>query len=94
MEMRSLTPRRLCVTSDRATALSSALQALRCRSACRLALAAGRNASLPRCGTPPPPFPQVNAMALLHLLDFGSGFDPLLLPKTGRGAFAGRSPCP
>jgi hypothetical protein len=29
---------------------------------------------------------EVNAMALLHLLDFGSGFDPLLLPKTGRDA--------
>lgn len=31
------------------------------------------------------PAVQVNAMALFHLLDFGSGFDPLLLAKTGKG---------
>ena len=28
---------------------------------------------------------QVNALALFHLLDFGSGFDSMLLAKTGRG---------
>ena len=30
--------------------------------------------------------PQVTALALLHLLDFGTGWDPLLLAKVGRGA--------
>lgn len=28
---------------------------------------------------------EVNALALIHLLDFGSGFDALLLAKTGKG---------
>ena len=32
---------------------------------------------------------QVNAMAIYHLLDFGSGFDSMLLAKTGRGGLVG-----
>jgi len=31
---------------------------------------------------------QVNAMAIFHLLDFGSGFDAMLLAKTGKGGWA------
>ena len=30
--------------------------------------------------------PQVNLMALQRLLDFGSGYEPLLKAATGRGA--------
>lgn len=31
---------------------------------------------------------QVTAMAIFHLLDFGSGFDAMLLAKTGKGGSA------
>ena len=33
-------------------------------------------------------YPQVTAMAIFHLLDFGSGFDAMLLAKTGKGGRA------
>lgn len=37
---------------------------------------------------------QVNAMAIFHLLDFGSGFDAMLLAKTGRGEPSGHGCMP